>query len=59
MEVQRAVAEVWSSVLRRLKKQERKKCVKMMMEETNEQLSDFVAWSMTFACKVSRFISYF
>lgn len=51
-DVQRAVAEVWASVLRRLKKQERQLCVKVMVEDADTEMSDFVAWSMTFACKV-------
>ncbi|KAL5476578.1 UTP20_7 [Sanghuangporus weigelae] len=49
-EVQRAVAEVWSSVLRRLRKDDRQQCVDLMMGLAR-MLNDFVAWSLVFAAK--------
>ncbi|KAL5476563.1 UTP20_1 [Sanghuangporus weigelae] len=50
-EVQRAIAEVWSSVLRRLRKDDRLQCVELMMGSAR-LLNDFVAWSLVFAAKV-------
>ncbi|KAL5483039.1 UTP20_9 [Sanghuangporus weigelae] len=49
-EVQRAVAEVWSSVLRRLRKADRQQCVGLMMSSAR-RLNDFVAWSFVFSAK--------
>ena len=58
-EVQRAVAESWSSVLRRLKKNERTRCIHMMMRSlddsnyNSDEIGDFVAWSLVHTTKVS------
>ncbi|KAL5531823.1 UTP20 [Sanghuangporus sanghuang] len=49
-EVQRAVAEVWSSVLRRLRKGDQQQCVGLMMVSARE-LNDFVTWSFVFTAK--------
>ncbi|KAH8110477.1 hypothetical protein DFH11DRAFT_1547369 [Phellopilus nigrolimitatus] len=49
-EVQRAVAEVWSSVLRRLKKDNRHRCVELMISSGNG-MDDVAAWSLVFASK--------
>ncbi|KAL5498462.1 UTP20 [Sanghuangporus vaninii] len=49
-EVQRAVAEVWSSVLRRLRKGDRQQCVGLMMVSARG-LNEFVAWSFVFTAK--------
>ena len=59
LEVQRAVAESWSSVLRRLKKNERTRCIHMMMRSLDDsnyngdEIGDFVAWSLVHTTKVS------
>jgi U3 small nucleolar RNA-associated protein 20 len=50
-EVQRAVAEVWGSVLRRLKLASREKAVRSLAFHL-EGVSDPAAWAMVFACKV-------
>ncbi|KAI5120165.1 hypothetical protein M0805_008432 [Coniferiporia weirii] len=49
-EVQRAVAEVWSSVLRRLKKGDRQRCV-MHMVTSGRNMDDVIAWSLVFSAK--------
>jgi hypothetical protein len=51
-EVQRAMAEVWGSVLRRLKSAYREKALVLLAQEL-ENISDVAAWSLVFACKVS------
>ena len=50
-EIRRAVAEVWSSVLRRLKRNDRQRCIELMMSSART-LNDFIAWSLVFAAKV-------
>lgn len=50
-EVQRAAAEVWGSVLRRLKSVARQKAV-ILMTQNLESVEDASAWMMIFACKV-------
>ncbi|KAF4598878.1 U3 snoRNP protein [Pleurotus pulmonarius] len=49
-EVQRAVAEVWGSVLRRLKATGREKAVQSIANDL-EGLEDASAWCLVFACK--------
>ncbi|KAH7909651.1 armadillo-type protein [Hygrophoropsis aurantiaca] len=49
-EVQRATAEVWGSVLRRLKSTAREKAVTLMAESVDE-VEDASAWMIVFACK--------
>lgn len=49
-EVQRAVAEVWGSVLRRLKAAGREKAVQSIANDL-EGLEDASAWCLVFACK--------
>ncbi|KAF9234003.1 hypothetical protein BU15DRAFT_9123, partial [Melanogaster broomeanus] len=49
-EVQRAAAEVWASVLRRLKTSAREKAVLLMANNLNE-VEDASAWMIIFACK--------
>ncbi|KAG5220006.1 U3 snoRNP protein [Salix suchowensis] len=50
-EIQRAVAEVWGSVLRRLKVAGREKAVQSIAGDL-EGLEDASAWCLVFACKV-------
>ena len=56
-EVQRATAEVWASVLRRLKETDRQRCIGLMIKSSKEaksdSLIDVTTWSIVFACKVS------
>lgn len=49
-EVQRAVAEMWSSLLRRLKKDDRERCVRLMIGSAHDS-GDFIAWSFVFTAK--------
>ncbi|KAF9461848.1 hypothetical protein BDZ94DRAFT_790553 [Collybia nuda] len=49
-EVQRAMAEVWGSVLRRLKTAAREKAVTLLAEKA-EGVEDASAWVIVFACK--------
>ncbi|KAG2048035.1 hypothetical protein BDR06DRAFT_943462 [Suillus hirtellus] len=49
-DVQRAAAEVWGSVLRRLKSVARERAV-ILMAENLEGVEDASAWMMIFACK--------
>lgn len=50
-EIQRAMAEVWGSVLRRLKTNVREKAVTLLAENA-EGVEDTSAWVIVFACKV-------
>jgi len=50
-EVQRAVAEVWGSVLRRLKASRREVAVEIMAEDL-AGVEDACTWAYIFACKV-------
>lgn len=50
-EVQRAAAEVWASVLRRLKTSAREKAV-LLMSTNLTGVEDASAWMLIFACKV-------
>jgi U3 small nucleolar RNA-associated protein 20 len=50
-EIQRAMAEVWGSVLRRLKTAAREKAVTLLAEKA-EGVEDASAWVVVFACKV-------
>jgi U3 small nucleolar RNA-associated protein 20 len=50
-EIQRAVAEVWGSVLRRLKTTSREHAVKLLAENA-EGLEDASAWAIVFSSKV-------
>lgn len=53
-EVQRAAAEVWATVLRRLKKDERGICVRMMLSGSEDGgIDDALAWSFVFSIRVS------
>jgi len=54
-EVQRAAAEVWASVLRRLKTSAREKAV-ILMANNLTGVEDASAWMLIFACKVRFFI---
>ncbi|KAI0262194.1 armadillo-type protein [Gloeopeniophorella convolvens] len=49
-EVQRAIAEVWGSLLRRLKVSRREIAVELMAEDLRG-VEDACAWACTFACK--------
>ncbi|KIJ13504.1 hypothetical protein PAXINDRAFT_100613 [Paxillus involutus ATCC 200175] len=49
-EVQRAAAEVWASVLRRLKSSAREKAV-LLMANNLDGVEDASAWMLIFACK--------
>lgn len=51
-EVQRAAAEVWASVLRRLKTSAREKAV-LLMANNLDGVEVAAAWVLVFACKVS------
>ena len=50
-EVQRAVAEVWGSCLRRMKKDAREKSVVLLADRTGD-IENASAWALVFACKV-------
>jgi len=50
-EVQRAMAEVWGSLLRRLKASRREEAVEVMAEDLSG-VEDACAWAYIFACKV-------
>ena len=50
-EVQRAVAEVWGSCLRRMKKEAREKSVVLLADRTGD-IENASAWALVFACKV-------
>ena len=50
-EIQRAVAEVWGSCLRRMKKEAREKSVVLLAEQTGD-IENTSAWALVFACKV-------
>jgi U3 small nucleolar RNA-associated protein 20 len=52
-EVQRAVAEVWGSVLRRLKAVPRASGL-LLLSESLDGVEDAAAWALVLACKVSR-----
>lgn len=49
-EIQRAVAEVWAGVLRRLKAGPREDAVLLLA--TSVGLEDATAWAIVFSCKV-------
>ncbi|KAA1470494.1 hypothetical protein DENSPDRAFT_774855 [Dentipellis sp. KUC8613] len=49
-ETQRAVAEAWGSLLRRLKASTREKATQLMVEDL-EGVEDACAWAVVFACK--------
>ena len=51
-EAGRTVAEVWGSLLRRLKTDFRGKAVKLMMLDL-DGVEDLCAWAVVYACKVS------
>jgi len=55
LEVQRAVAEVWGSLLRRLKPAASETAVRLMMEDLTN-VEDACAWAFVFACKVGHFL---
>jgi hypothetical protein len=50
-EVQRAVAEVWGSCIRRMKKEVREKSVVLLVDRTGD-IENTSAWVLVFACKV-------
>jgi len=50
-EVQRAMAEVWGAVLRKLKVPVREKAVLLLARDV-KGIKDACAWSLVFACKV-------
>jgi len=50
-EVQRAMAEVWGSVLRRMKSASRERAVTLLAQHTH-QMEDASAWVVVFSCKV-------
>jgi len=50
-EVQRAMAEVWGSVLRRMKSASRERAVALLAQHAH-QMEDASAWVVVFACKV-------
>jgi U3 small nucleolar RNA-associated protein 20 len=50
-EVQRAMAEVWGSLLRRLKAPQREAVVELMAEELTG-VEDACAWAYIYSCKV-------
>lgn len=56
VEVQRAVAEVWGGVLRRLKSGPRDDAILLLA--TNVDLEDATAWAVIFSCKVSATLSF-
>lgn len=51
LEVQRAAAEVWASVLRRLKTSAREKAV-LLMANNLDDVQTATAWMLVFACRV-------
>ena len=51
-EIQSAVAEVWGSCLRRMKKDAREKSVVLLADRTGD-IENTSAWALVFACKVS------
>ena len=51
-EIQRAMAEVWASVLQHLKRTSREGVV-TLLAESPEDIEDTTAWVFVFACKVS------
>jgi hypothetical protein len=55
-EVQRAMAEVWGSILRRLKPVAREKAVTLMANDV-DGMEDTCAWVFVFACKVCFYFS--
>ena len=57
-EVQRAVAEVWGSCLRRMKKEAREKSVILLADRTGD-IENASAWALVFACKVCSVIIHF
>ena len=50
-EMQRAVAEVWGSCLRRMKKEAREKSVVLLADRPGD-IENTSAWALVFACKV-------
>ena len=50
-EIQRAMAEVWASLLRRLKTTSREKAV-VLLAESVVDVEDAMAWIFVYACKV-------
>ncbi|PPQ84329.1 hypothetical protein CVT26_011486, partial [Gymnopilus dilepis] len=51
-EIQRAVAEVWAGVLRRMKAASRERAVRLLVENANlEVIGDASAWVVVYACK--------
>ena len=50
-EIQRAVAEVWGSCLRRMKKEAREKSVVLLAKRAGD-VENTSAWALVFACKV-------
>lgn len=54
-EIQRAVAEVWGSCLRRMKKEAREKAVTLLADRTGD-IENASAWALVFACKVRVFM---
>ena len=57
-EVKRAVAEVWGSVLRRLKTVPRARAVTLLAKDL-EEVEDASAWAIVYACKVRRPVWFF
>lgn len=53
-EIQRAVAEVWGGVLRRMKSGAREKAVELLAENT-AAIEDASAWAVVYACKVCHY----
>jgi U3 small nucleolar RNA-associated protein 20 len=55
-EVQRAMAEVWGGVLRRLKPEAKERAVVMLAEgvvdQSASEVQDAAAWCVVYACKV-------
>lgn len=56
-EVQRAIAEVWGSLLRKLKANQRERAVVLVAEDLSA-INDAAAWIFVSACKVSFFLSH-
>jgi U3 small nucleolar RNA-associated protein 20 len=56
-DVQRAAAEVWGSVLRRLKSVARERAV-ILMAQNLEGVEDASAWMVIFACKVRTLLAF-
>jgi len=50
-EIQRAVAEVWGSCLRRMKKEAKERAVTLLADRTGD-IENASAWALVFACKV-------